>query len=142
MAGGLNNGSVSLRNDSGRGQQPASGVSRRMPTKRQLQLRRASRRLWEKRAASFRAQGLTTRGTRRKYERHAVDLHGKSRHAWRQRLYVQRRNAHGLTRRGNAKRLPQLNPQFIAWRQFRAGIAVPTQTFCDAYMTTTEKAYK
>lgn len=31
---------------------------------------------------------------------------------------------------------------FHAWQQFRSGIAVPTQTFCDAYMTTTEKAYK
>lgn len=52
----------------------------------------------------------------------------------------------GLTSRGTvpkrAKKFFRRTELDRQWEGFRAGIAVPTQTFCDAYMTTTEKAYK
>lgn len=103
------------------------------PTNRQRQLRGASKRYWEKQAAAFRALGLTTRGTVRKYTLHKIEFrgvtaHGIFRNRIRARIYTAQLNARGLTKRGNPKRgLILLTPLETDYRLFRATVpSAPT----------------
>ena len=103
-------------------------MSRTCPTKRQRQFRAAQKRYWHKQAAAFRALGLTTRGTVRKYTLHKIEahngtVHGIYRNRIRARIYTAQLNARGLTKRGNPKRgIILLTPLETDWRLFRATV--------------------
>ncbi len=95
--------------------------------------RAASNKFWQRRRASLREQGLTSRGTIRKYELHDIcrggsQFHGQRRKFLRQRIYRSRLAAQGLTCLGKPKRgLFTLTPLDKAWREFRAETETLTQ---------------
>lgn len=135
-----NNGSMNYLTTPGAPHNSAPGVISR----RRRQLRAASNRYWRRVRAERRQQGFTTRGTAPKYELHQLfHLYGRKRKTARQRIYRARLADQGLTNLGKPKRgLVPLTSLDRAWREVRAGIAVPPQSFEDAYLTTAKKAYK
>lgn len=97
--------------------------------RRRVQWRRAAARYWNKRAAAFREQGLTTRGTSRKYVLRPLGcLHGRVRARARERIYRAAKQAVGLTCRGNRIRgWRAMSDCERAWREFRAQMPVAAE---------------
>jgi len=100
-------------------------------------------RFYFKKKAEHAAVNLTTRGTPRIYELHDLcdgheQAHGNKRHALRERLYTARKNADGLTRRGN-KKPARGRPLYQSWQALRSNITVGPVSFEDVH--TSIKAY-
>lgn len=87
-------------------------------------------RYYWKRQAEFRAHGLTTRGTKRKYTLHHEfsHLHGQARKNARARLYRKHLNEQGMSARRNPLNLLRspMRPLERAWRQLRATMVINT----------------
>jgi len=111
-------------------------------TRKQRNHNAATHRHWRKVADQRIAQGLTTRGTTRKYQRHEInviingqkmELHGKRRNRIRDRIYLEKLHAQGLTR-NHTPLFSRLTPLERQWRSERAQMDVRVKTWEDGFL--------